>query len=316
MLPLVVIVGPTAAGKTGISVDLALALDGEIISGDSMQVYRYMDIGTAKIKPAERKGIPHHLIDIKDPDETFSVAEFQALAEQKIREIAQRGKLPILVGGTGLYIQSVIDKYTFTEQKGIIEYRKRLHLSAKEKGNKFLHDRLALVDPEAASRIHINDLKRIVRALEYYCVTGRPISENKEAYERNYMSKYRAVLIGLTLERKNLYEKINLRVDKMMEEGLLEEVRTLIRMGYTDSLAMQGLGYRQLLGYLRNEYDLAAAVELIKRDTRRFAKRQLTWFRRDPRIHWFNVENYNDYSQLLLEIKSKVGRTIGNHVEY
>jgi len=316
LLPLVVIIGPTAVGKTRISIDLALTLNGEIISGDSMQVYRYMNIGTAKIKPSEMKGITHHLIDIKNPDENFSVAEFQVLAEEKIREIDNKGKLPILVGGTGLYIQSVIDNYTFTGQSGIKEYRKRLYLLAEDKGNKFLHERLALVDPVAAAKIHENDLKRIVRALEYYHATGRPISENNEACSRASMSKYNAVMIGLTMEREGLYKKIDMRVDKMMEEGLLEEVHALIKMGYTpESIAMQGLGYRQLLDYINGEYDLAAAIELIKRDTRRFAKRQLTWFRRDPRINWFYVDKYNNYNQLLFEIKTIVGRTIGTYVE-
>ena len=316
MLPLVVVAGPTAAGKTKAGLDLALLLNGEIISGDSMQVYRYMDIGTAKIKPVEMKGVPHHLIDIKDPDESFSVAEFQSLARQKIREIAHRGRLPILVGGTGLYIQAVIDDYTFTDQGSVTSYRKRLYALANEKGNRSLHEQLSRVDPAGAEKIHENDLKRVVRALEYYAVTGRPISENNTAGERAAMSKYNAVLIGLAVERQELYERINRRVDKMMEEGLLEEVRSLLKRGYTrESPAMQGLGYKQVLGYLDKEYDLATAIELIKRDTRRFAKRQLTWFRKDPRIHWFNPDNYDDYNQLIFEISLKTGRSIENDVK-
>jgi tRNA dimethylallyltransferase len=304
-------------GKSKVGVDLAVALNGEVVSGDSMQVYRHMDIGTAKIKPAEMKGIPHHLLDIKDPDEQFSVAEFQKLAQEKIEEIAARGRLPVLVGGTGLYIQSVIDKYNFEEQKGNQALRKELYALAAAEGNEKLHKRLALVDPVSAEKIHKNDLKRITRALEYYHLTGRPISANREGCERSAMKKYNAVLIGLTMERRNLYEAINKRVDTMLEEGLLEEVQGLLRMGYSpEAPALQGLGYSQLIAYLKGEHSLEGAVELIKRDTRRFAKRQLTWFRRDPRIYWFRTDAYEKKQHLLSEIMTIVGRTIKINVEY
>ena len=247
MLPLVVIVGPTAVGKSKAGVDLALLLDGEIISGDSMQVYRYMDIGTAKIKPAEMKGVPHHLIDIKDPDETFSVAEFQSLAEQKIKEIANKGRLPILVGGTGLYIQAVIDDYIFTEQSGMPECRKNSMLWQRTRETTPA-PAIVLVDPAAAENIHVNDLKRTVRALEYYYLTRRPISENNKARERA-LSKYNAVLIGLTVERQKLYERIDRRVDKMMEEGLLEEVRFPPAEGMQEELPDHaGTGIQAIMG--------------------------------------------------------------------
>jgi len=316
LLPLLAIVGPTAAGKSKIGVDLAVTLNGEVISGDSMQVYRHLDIGTAKIKPEEMKGIPHHLIDIKEPTEQFSVAEFQKLAQEKIEEIAARGRLPVLVGGTGLYIQSVIDNYNFEEQQGPSALRKELYALAAAEGNEKLHQRLALVDPVAAWKIHQNDLKRIVRALEYYHLTGRPISANREGLDRSAMRKYNAAMIGLSMERSRLYEAIDKRVDGMMEEGLLEEVRAVLKMGYPpDAPALKGLGYSQLIAYLRGDLSLKEAVELIKRDTRRFAKRQLTWFRRDPRICWFYTDAYAKKEDLLTEILAIVGRTIRINVE-
>lgn len=311
MLPLVVILGPTATGKTKISVELALRLKGEIISGDSMQVYRFMDIGTAKIKPEEKRGVPHYMLDIKEPNEPFSVAEFQKLARQKIAEIASTGKLPFLVGGTGLYIQAVIDPYEFTEQENIQPYRMELKQLAEEHGVDYLHQLLSKVDPASATKIHPHDLKRITRALEYFHLTGNPISANRQA---QYSSRYNVVLIGLTLKRELLYQRIEERVDQMIANGFVEEVKALLAQGYTPDLpAMQGLGYRQLCGYLRGDYDLPEAVSLIKKETRHFAKRQLTWFRRDPRVNWINVEELEDnYEQILLEIIRLIGRTIKN----
>lgn len=313
-LPLVVVLGPTATGKTALGLELALKLNGEIISGDSMQVYRYLDIGTAKIKPEEKKGVPHHLIDIIMPDDHFSVAEFKKLAEDKISEIAARHRLPIMVGGTGLYIQSVIDDYNFAPQANIAEYRKHLMLTAQEHGNEYLYSMLEKVDPQAAGKIHVNDLKRVTRALEYFHLTRQRISANKQGTAAT--GRYNAVLLGLYLNRPRLYERINRRVDSMMEEGFLEEVKSLLRRGYSSHLpALQGLGYKQLIAYLNGEYDLDTAVELIKRDTRRFAKRQLTWFRRDKRIRWFDIDNYKDFNELLFEIINVVGRTIQIGVE-
>ncbi|PKM90006.1 MAG: tRNA (adenosine(37)-N6)-dimethylallyltransferase MiaA [Firmicutes bacterium HGW-Firmicutes-12] len=314
--PLVVILGPTAVGKTKLGVDIALRLNGEVISGDSMQVYKHMNIGTAKIDVSEMRGIPHHLIDIKEPDEPFSVAQFQKLAEKSIEQIAARAKLPIIVGGTGLYIQAVIDNYCFNEQEDVKGYREELIEIAKTKGNEYLHLRLAEVDPKAAKRIHVNDVKRITRALEYYHINGKSISENTFGYGSSEMKKYNTILIGLNMERQKLYERINRRVDQMFEDGFVDEVRALLLMGYSEeATAMQGLGYRQIIAYLKGEYGFDRVVELIKRDTRHFAKRQLTWFRRDTRIYWFEIDKYIEYQNLSNEIVTLVGRTIHNVVE-
>jgi tRNA dimethylallyltransferase len=315
LLPLVVILGPTATGKTKIAIDLALKIGGEIISGDSMQVYRYMNIGTAKIKSTETKGIPHHLLDIKDPHELFSVADFQKLAREKIIEITKKGKIPFLVGGTGLYIQAVIDPYEFTEQENALPYRRKIFSLAEKKGKIYVHQLLRSVDPVSAEKIHPHDLKRVSRALEYYHLTGKPISENRKAKQKK--SLYNLAPIGLTLERSLLYQRIEQRVDQMMAEGFLEEVKSLLLKGYSPDLpAMQGLGYRQLVGYLQGDYDLPEAVALIKRETRHFAKRQLTWFRRDSRIKWFAVDRFEaNYEQLLTEILFFIGRTLSFNVE-
>lgn len=315
MLPLVVILGPTATGKTKIAVELALRLEGEIISGDSMQVYRYMDIGTAKITAAETKGVPHHLLDIKDPGEPFSVAEFQSLARAKIAEINAKGKLPFLVGGTGFYIQAVIDDaYEFTEQGEIEPYRQKLWQLAAEQGTEHLYARLRQVDPEAALKIHPHDQKRIIRALEYFHLTGQPISSKTKA---RYHSPYRLVMIGLTIPRELLYRRIEQRVDAMIANGLLKEVKFLIAQGYSPQLpALQGLGYRQLVDYLNGKDELAEAINQIKKETRRFAKRQLTWFKRDPRIHWFNLENMEtQLEQLLGEMIKLIDRNLKSDVE-
>lgn len=311
LFPLILIIGPTATGKTNISVELALRLKGEIISGDSMQVYRLLDIGTAKIKPLEMRGIPHHLIDIKDPDDSFSAAEFQELARNKIAEIAHRGHISFLVGGTGLYIQSVIDNYDFTQQVDVSAYRRQLNDLARERGKDYVHQLLAVVDPISAGKIHTNDLKRVTRALEHFHTTGKAISEKNSAKTQPLRGKYNTVMIGLTMERHHLYQKIDDRVDQMMEEGFLEEVKNLQVLGYNPNLpSLQGLGYRQLMSHLNGEYDLQTAITLIKRDTRHFAKRQLTWFRRDPRIHWFHVDKYLNKEEIISEILTIIGRTI------
>jgi len=313
---LLVIIGPTAVGKTALSVELALRLHGEIISGDSMQVYKKLDIGTAKIKPSETRGVPHHLIDIKEPDETFSVAEFQQLARAKISEINQRGKLPLLVGGTGLYVQAVLDEYEFEPQQEISSLRRELQETAAAKGIEYLLAKLREVDPQSAARLHPNDAKRIIRALEYYHTTGKPISDKKPAVSPHGPQRYDAILIGLTMERELLYRRIEERVDQMMAEGFLAEVQGLLDQGYSPHLqSLQGLGYKQLVSYLQGELNLEEAVELIKRDTRRFAKRQLTWFRRDPRITWYHVDQYPAREALIEEILSRIGRTISNGVE-
>lgn len=313
---LLVIVGPTAVGKSALGVEVALRCKGEVISGDSMQVYRHLDIGTAKIKPEEARGVPHHLIDIKDPDETFSVAEFQILARQHITEINKRGRLPILLGGTGLYIQAVLDEYEFAPQKEDRGYRQELRNLAAVKGDSWLHSRLERVDPQAAEKLHPHDVRRIIRALEYYHCTGRPISANRSAGSPIGPKRYETAIIGLTMERPVLYRRIEERVDHMMEQGFLEEVKKLLALGCRpDHQSMQGLGYKQLVSCLRGEITLDMAVEMIKRDTRRFAKRQLTWFRRDPRINWLRIDRYNDRTTLLREILSIIGRTINISVE-
>jgi len=327
--PLIVILGPTATGKTGISLEIAKKVGGEIISGDSMQVYRGMDIGTAKIKHEEAKGIPHYLIDIKNPDDSFSVAEFQKLARERIQYITNKRKIPMLVGGTGLYIHSVIDPYKFMEkdltQESNKPYRQELLKLAEEHGKEYLHKILSDVDAKAAERIHPNDLKRVTRALEYFHSTGKQISKNRDAtldntsiINRNESgSLYNTVLIGLTMERSLLYQRIEQRVDKMMEDGLLDEVKNLLGQGYSPKLcSMQGVGYKQLIGHLEGEYTLEEAVTLIKRDTRHFAKRQLTWFKRDLRINWFEVDKYNSCDEnLLLDILTIIGRNIDSNVE-
>ena len=251
-----------------------------------MQVYRHMNIGTAKIKPTETKGVPHYLLDLRDPDEFFSVDDFKKLAREKIAEITKKGNIPFLVGGTGLYIDAVIYPYNFTEQENVLPYRRKFFSLAEKKGKNYVHQLLRNIDPVSAEKIHPHDLKRVSRAREYYYGTGKRISENKTAEQKKPL--YNLVSIGLTLERSLLYQRIEQRVEQMMVEGFLEEVKGLLEKGYSPDLpTMQGLGYRQIIEYWQGHYDLPEAVNLIKRETRRFAKRQLTWFRRDPNIKWF-----------------------------
>lgn len=280
---LLVIVGPTAVGKTELSLVLARKLHGEIISGDSMQVYRGMDIGTAKISEEERREIPHYMIDIKDPDEEFSVAEFQERSIKLITEINERGKLPMIVGGTGLYIESVTHRFHFSNAYQDQEFRKKMSLVPKEE----LHRQLQEIDPKTAERLHPNDVKRVIRALEIYHLSGQKMSSFQE---REKESPYRLCMIGLTMDREKLYERINRRVDLMIKQGLIEEVKRLLHKGYSPELvSMQGLGYKELVPYINNEIPLHEAVERIKKRTRHFAKRQLTWFRRMKEIAWFDV---------------------------
>lgn len=285
---LVAIVGPTAVGKTDVSLVLARRFGGEIVSGDSMQVYRGMDIGTAKVDPAIRAEIPHHLIDILDPDEPFSVAQFQALAVPLIADINRRGRLPILVGGTGLYVRAVVQGYRFASAPADPALREKWRRFAETHGNEALHAKLREIDPETAARLHPNDVRRIIRALEIYEQTGRTMAEFQRDKERP--SPYDLLLIGLTMDRRVLYARINERVDRMIAAGLVDEVRRLVARGFDErATAMQGLGYKELLPYLRGEISLDEAVEAIKRRTRQFAKRQLTWFRHMPGIVWFDM---------------------------
>lgn len=285
--PVLVLVGPTAVGKTAISVAVAKQLGAEIISGDSMQVYRGMDIGTAKITPAEMQGVPHHMIDIKDPDEPFTVAEFQERTDRLIREIVDRGRLPMLVGGTGLYIRSVLEPYTFTPMEGDPELRQRLAAEEEAHGAGHLHRRLQQVDPKAAAKLHPNDLRRIIRALEVFTLTGTPISATQTAAGAE--PRYDDLFLALTMDREALYRRIEQRVDQMLAGGWLEEVRRLLERYPPHLPAMQALGYRELVQYYRGLLTLPEATALIKRNTRRFAKRQFTWFRRERRLQWVDV---------------------------
>ena len=305
--PLIILTGPTAVGKTKASIGLAKAVDGEIISADSMQVYRHMDIGSAKIKPEEMEGIPHHLIDVLEPDDEFHVVKFQQLAKKAMREIWERGHIPIVTGGTGFYIQALLYDIDFDENEKEDACRKELEAYAREHGAEALHEKLALVDPASAEMIHPNNIKRVIRALEFYEQTGKRISEHNET-QRQRESPYAFAYFVLTDDRAHLYERINRRVDQMIEEGLVNEVQALKDKGYTKQLvSMQGLGYKEILDYLDGNCTLEEAIYTIKRDTRHFAKRQLTWFKRERDVIWIDKQA-SDYEeeQILDEMLSKL----------
>ena len=298
--PLIILTGPTAVGKTKASIGLAKAINGEIISADSMQVYKYMDIGSAKIRPEEMQGVKHYLVDELEPDEEFNVVRFQQMAKQAMQEIYAHGKVPILVGGTGFYIQAVLYDIDFHENEEDNTYRMELEQLAKDKGASYLHHMLAEVDEVSAKVIHENNVKKVIRALEYYQQTGQKISEHN-AQERLKESPYNAVYFVLNDDRKNLYDRINFRVDQMIEEGLVEEVRRLKECGYKkDMVSMQGLGYKEILDYLDGIYSLDEAIEIIKRDTRHFAKRQLTWFRRERNVEWIDKREFHYNEERIL----------------
>ncbi|MCH5256288.1 MAG: tRNA (adenosine(37)-N6)-dimethylallyltransferase MiaA [Lachnospiraceae bacterium] len=282
--PLIILTGPTAAGKTKLSISLANVVNGEIISADSMQVYRHMDIGSAKIMPEEMGGVKHHLIDILEPNEEFHVVKFQSMAKEAMQNIYSNGKMPIIVGGTGFYIQSVLYDVDFTESEEDTAFRAELEELAKNEGNEVLFERLRSIDPESCNIIHANNIKRVIRAIEFYEKTGKRISEhNKEQHENE--SPYNFAYFVLDDDRAVLYERINNRVDAMLEAGLIDEVKSLKDMGCTsDMVSMQGLGYKEILEYLDGKSTLDEAIYKIKRDTRHFAKRQLTWFRREHDI--------------------------------
>ncbi len=284
--PLIILTGPTAVGKTKASIGLAKALNGEIISADSMQVYKYMDIGSAKIRPKEMDGVKHYLVDELEPTEEFHVVRFQQMAKAALEEIYAKGKVPIVVGGTGFYIQALLYDIDFTESNEDISYREELEQIASEKGNDYLHNMLREVDPSSADTIHANNVKRVIRALEFYKQTGQKISEHNEK-EREKESPYAFCYFVLNDEREVLYERIDRRIDQMLEEGLVDEVKALKNKGYTkDMVSMQGLGYKEILDYLNGECSLEEAIYILKRDTRHFAKRQLTWFRREKDVIW------------------------------
>lgn len=290
--PLIILTGPTAAGKTKLSIALAKAVDGEIISADSMQVYRHMDIGSAKIRQDEMEGIQHHLVNILEPTEEFHVVLFQKYAKEAMKQIYAKGKIPILVGGTGFYIQSVLYDIDFTENEENTELRTELEMIAQKKGAQYLHDMLKECDPASAEAIHAHNIKRVIRAIEYNRLTGLKISDHNEQ-ERSKESAYDSCYFVLTDERERLYENIDKRVDLMLSEGLVDEVQKLLDMGCKrDSTAMQGLGYKEIIAYLYGEITLDRAVYLIKRDTRHFAKRQLTWFRREKDVIWIEKDKF------------------------
>lgn len=302
--PLIILTGPTAVGKTKLSIALAKAVNGEIISADSMQVYQHMDIGTAKIMPEEMDGVPHHLVDVLSPMEDFNIVRFQQMAKQAMEKIYQKGKIPILVGGTGFYIQAVLYDIDFTESEEDSAYREELWEISRKEGEEALHQMLREVDPKAAEEIHPNNVKRVIRALEFYKSTGTPISEHNEEQKKKE-SPYQFLYLVLNQDRAILYERIEKRIDQMLEQGLVEEVKTLKEMGcQKDMVSMKGLGYKEILAYLDGETSLEEAVDILKRDTRRFAKRQLTWFRREKEPVWIEKGSYGSEEEILDEILS------------
>ncbi|GGA62395.1 tRNA (adenosine(37)-N6)-dimethylallyltransferase MiaA [Ornithinibacillus halotolerans] len=283
----IAIVGPTAVGKTKLSIEVAKKYNGEIISGDSMQVYKGMDIGTAKIKKEEMQGIPHHMIDIKNPDEEFSVADFQYYVQKYINEITERNHIPIIVGGSGLYIQAVLNDYNFSKEKRDDTLTKKLEAEMKQFGIEHLFNRLQKIDPIQAQKIHPNNYRRVIRALEIYENTGLTMTEYQK--EQSDESPYDSILIGLEMERELLYNRINERIDLMIEEGLLKEVNDLVNNGYENYQSMKAIGYKELIPYVKGEMPLEESIELLKRNSRRYAKRQYTWFKNKMDVNWYNL---------------------------
>ncbi|MCR5128516.1 MAG: tRNA (adenosine(37)-N6)-dimethylallyltransferase MiaA [Lachnospiraceae bacterium] len=303
--PLIVIAGPTATGKSAAAVKVAKAIGGEVISADSMQVYRGMDIGSAKVTAEETEGVPHHLIDVLDPTEDFNVTIFQRMAKEAMQGIYERGHIPIICGGTGFYIQSVLYDIDFTSEDTDYAYRHSLEKLAEEKGTAVLYDMLKEVDPASCESIHENNVKRVIRALEYYHETGQPISTHN-AEQREKEEAYDALFFVITDERPAMYARIDKRVDQMVEAGLVEEVQHLKDMGIPRmAVSMQGLGYKEIYDYLNGDCTLDEAVYTIKRDTRHFAKRQLTWFKREPSVIWIDRSIYKDPAERMLEIIGK-----------
>lgn len=284
-IPVVVVAGATASGKTSLAIEIAKHLNGEIVSADSMQIYKYMDIGSAKPTAQEQAEIKHHLIDFLEPSAEWSVADYTEAAHKTIAQIASRGKMPVMAGGTGLYINSVINDVTFGEIDTNYEIREELQKIADAEGGKALIEILKEFDPVSAERLHPNNARRIIRAIEFYRVTGIPISKHQEM-TKQIKSRYNPVMFTIEWDREVLYDRINRRVDMMIDEGLVDEVRSLLDRGCTkDMNSMKGIGYKEIIDYLDGKYSLEEAVDLIKQSSRRYAKRQLTWFRRDERIH-------------------------------
>ena len=300
---IIIIAGPTAVGKTDLSIDLAKKINGEIISADSMQIYKHMDIGSAKISKEEMKGVPHHLIDIIEPSVKFSASNFKDLAKEATDSILSKGKTPIVAGGTGLYINALTCNMDFTEAESDEEYRNYLNKLAEENGNEYIHEMLKNIDSLSYKDIHFNNRKRVIRALEVYKLTGSPFSSFNSG-EAFYDGDYDVRYYVLTMDREKLYNRINKRVDIMMEKGLVDECIKLKKMGYTSSIqSMQGIGYKEIFYYLEGKISLAEAVELIKKGTRNYAKRQLTWFRRDPRAIFLDKDQYSEEEILDIILK-------------
>lgn len=312
MRPLIIITGPTAVGKTALSVRLAKAIGGEIISADSMQVYRHMDIGSAKIKKEEMDGVPHYLIDVLDPEEEFNVTVFQKMAKEAVEEIYSHGHIPIVAGGTGFYIQALLYDIDFTENGEDTSIRMELEKLGQERGAEYLHNLLRDIDPDSAEEIHENNLKRVIRAIEYYRQTGERISEHNKR-EREKKSPYNFLYYVVNTDRARLYERIDRRVDLMLDQGLVEEVMHLKDMGLTrDMVSMQGLGYKEILDYLQGICTLEEAIYVLKRDTRHFAKRQITWFKRERDVRWLNLPDFNnDLDQVQLKMLQDINEIYG-----
>ncbi|WP_102346860.1 tRNA (adenosine(37)-N6)-dimethylallyltransferase MiaA [Bacillus sp. Marseille-P3661] len=304
----ITIIGPTAVGKTKTGIELAKVLDGEVISGDSMQIYRGMDIGTAKVTKEEMEGIPHHLIDIKDPNETFSVAEFQALVTDLIEDITKRGKIPIIVGGTGLYIQSVLFDYNFSDTASNKQYREQMEKRISEEGIDAVYKELEKVDPDSARKIHPNNTRRVIRALEVYHETGLTLTEYQD--KQLLESPYHYIIIGLTMERTLLYDRINKRVDQMIDQGLIAEVKKLYDANFRNCQSTQAIGYKEIYDYFDGRIPLEESIELLKRNSRRYAKRQLTWFRNKMNVSWFDmssaVSSSEKFQEKIQEILSEI----------
>ena len=306
--PLIILTGPTAVGKTDLSIKLSKELNAEIISADSMQIYKYMDVGSAKVTKEEMDGVCHYLIDEVTPDYSFSVSEFQERANNYIKEITDNGKKVLVTGGTGLYLNSLIYNMDFAKSDANEELREQLRLELEENGIDYMHNKLRELDSDAADRIHKNNTKRVIRALEV-ALSGKKMNDFSNDLKIN--EKYKPIIIVLNREREHLYKRIDKRVDIMMENGLIEEVKKLLNMGYTkDMISMQGIGYIEIIKYLEGEYELDEAIEIIKRDSRRYAKRQLTWFRRYDDAKWFNLDEYNDSEILKQDIISYIEKML------
>lgn len=296
MTPLIILTGPTAVGKTDLSIQLAKAIDAEIVSADSMQIYKYMDIGSAKVTEEEMQGVKHYLVDEIEPDMPFSVSEYKRMAEEYIDEISSRGKNVIVTGGTGLYLNSLIYNMDFGKSDANQELREELNKELEENGPAYMYEKLVSLDKDAAERIHPNNTKRVIRAIEV-AMSGEKMNDFSK--DLRYNEKYRPIIIVLNRDRQALYDRINLRVDIMLKNGLIEEVKGLLEKGYTkDMISMQGIGYKEIIKYFDGEYTLDEAIEIIKRDSRRYAKRQLTWFRRYEDAKWFEIDKFDSAEEL------------------